>query len=160
MENKSKRLLAISQIISTQKISSQADLLKKLKAKGIRCTQATLSRDFRILKLGKIVNNEGGYIYSIMKDKSSDKIIDSSTSYVQNGFVSLEFAQKLALIKTIPAYASSLAMTIDMEGAYEIAGTIAGDDTILIIPKDGISESDIRHRLILIFPELKNRIRP
>lgn len=159
MEKKSKRLLAISQIINTQKISSQADLLNKLQSVGIKCTQATLSRDLRVLKVGKIANNKGGYNYSIITNKSSDKIPDSSTSFIQNGFVSLEFAQKLALIKTIPAYASSLAMTIDMEEAYEIAGTIAGDDTILIIPRDGISESDIRHRLILIFPELKDRIR-
>ena len=159
MENKSKRLLAISQIINTQKISSQADLLKTLQSKGIKCTQATLSRDLKVLMVGKIVNNKGGYNYSIVANKSSNKIPDSSTSFVQNGFVSLEFAQKLAVIKTIPAYASSLAMTIDMEGAYEIAGTIAGDDTILIIPRDGIRESDIRHRLILIFPELKDRIR-
>lgn len=159
MENKSKRLLAISQIISTQKISSQSDLLKKLQKKGIKCTQATLSRDLRVLMVGKIANNKGGYNYSILTNKSSNKIPDSSTSFVQNGFVSLEFAQKLAVIKTIPAYASSLAMTIDMEEAYEIAGTIAGDDTILIIPRDGISENDIRHRLILIFPELKDRIR-
>ncbi|MEA1896307.1 MAG: arginine repressor [Bacteroidota bacterium] len=159
MEKKSKRLLAISQIINTQKISSQADLLNKLQSVGIKCTQATLSRDLRVLKVGKIANNKGGYNYSIITNKSSDKIPDSSTSFVQNGFVSLEFAQKLALIKTIPAYASSLAMTIDMEEVYEIAGTIAGDDTILIIPRDGISESDIRHRLILIFPELKDRIR-
>ena len=159
MENKSKRLLAISQIINTQKIASQADLLKKLQSKGIKCTQATLSRDLRVLMVGKIANNEGGYNYSLITNKSSNKIPDSSTSFVQNGFVSFEFAQKLAVIKTIPAYASSLAMTIDMEEAYEIAGTIAGDDTILIIPRNGISESDIRHRLILIFPELKDRIR-
>jgi len=160
MANKSKRLLAISQIINIQKIRSQSELLNILRVKGYKCTQATLSRDLRFLKVGKIANEEGGYTYAIITNNNTNKIKDTSASYVQNGFLSLEFAQKLALIKTLPAYASSLAMTIDMSESFEIAGTIAGDDTILIIPGDGISENDIRNRLILIFPELKNRIRP
>jgi transcriptional regulator of arginine metabolism len=109
--------------------------------------------------VGKIANEEGGYTYAIITGNNTNKIKDTSTSYVQNGFLSLEFAQKLALIKTLPAYASSLAMTIDMSESFEIAGTIAGDDTVLIIPGDGILENDIRNRLILIFPELKDRIR-
>lgn len=158
MKNKSERLLAISQIINTQQVKNQAELLVMLEEQGIVCTQATLSRDLKILKVVKRANTEGTYVYSIPPNNEQGKINDSSSSFVQNGFVSLEFAQNMALIKTIPAYASSLAMTIDMAAAYEIAGTIAGDDTIMLIPRDGVNETDIRHRLVLIFPELKERI--
>ncbi len=159
MKTRTNRLVIISQILNTQQIKSQNELLKKINDKGFNCTQATLSRDLKALKVGKIANNEGAYYYSIPTAKAAKKISDSSTSYVHNGFVSIDFAQNMAIMKTIPAYASSLAMTIDMANAYEIAGTIAGDDTILLIPRDGVSEIDLRNRLILIFPELKDRIR-
>jgi transcriptional regulator of arginine metabolism len=128
--------------------------------KGYTCTQATLSRDLKFLKIAKIATNDGKYIYTTHVDKKNVKIQDSTSGFVSNGFIGLEFAQKLALIKTVPGYASSLAMLIDMSEPYEFAGTIAGDDTILIIPRDGTTESDIRHRLVLIFPELEDRVRP
>ncbi len=159
MKNRSNRLVIITQIVGTQNISSQKQFLRMLNEEGFSCTQATLSRDLKFLKVGKVVNPNGKYSYKIYTDKTNSKINDSSPSFVSNGFVSLEFAQKLVVIKTVPAYASSLAMTIDMAEPYEIAGTIAGDDTILIIPRDGTTENDIRHRLILIFPELEDRIR-
>lgn len=158
MRNKPNRLLAITQVIGSQNISSQDQLLMMITERGFSCTQATLSRDLKYLKVGKIANSDGSYSYKIPSDKSNSKIPDTSPSFVSNGFIGLLFAQNLAIIKTVPAYASSLALTIDMAEAYEIAGTIAGDDTILIIPRDGISENDIRNRLILIFPELKDRI--
>ena len=159
MKNKSKRLVTISQLINTHEISNQEELLILLKDKDYTCTQATLSRDLKFLKVAKIATTKGKYIYSIPVDKKNEKIKDSTSGFISNGFIGLEFAQKLALIKTVPGYASSLAMVMDMSEPYEFAGTIAGDDTILIIPRDGTTESDIRHRLILIFPELEGRIR-
>lgn len=160
MKNKSNRLVTISQLINTHEIHNQEELLMLLTDKGYACTQATLSRDLKFLKVVKIATNDGKYIYTTHVDKKSVKIQDSTSGFVSNGFIGLEFAQKLALIKTVPGYASSLAMVIDMSEPYEFAGTIAGDDTILIIPRDGTTESDIRHRLVLIFPELEDRIRP
>ena len=158
MKNKSKRLVTISQLINTHEIHNQEELLMLLKDKEYDCTQATISRDLKFLKVAKIATN-GKYIYSIPVDKKNEKIKDSTSGFVSNGFIGLEFAQKLAVIKTVPGYASSLAMVMDMSEPYEFAGTIAGDDTILIVPRDGTTESDIRHRLILIFPELEGRIR-
>jgi len=158
MKNKPDRLLAITQIIGTQSISSQEQLLKIINKRGFTCTQATLSRDLKFLKVGKVINQDGSYSYKVPTHKPDSKITDSTPSFISNGYISLEFAQKLAIIKTVPAYASSFAMTIDMAEAYEIAGTIAGDDTILVIPRNGVSEADLRNRLIMIFPELKDRI--
>ena len=69
-----------------------------------------------------------------------------------NGFISMEFARDLAVIKTHPGYAQSIAAAIDDMDAYEIIGTIAGDDTILLIPRDDVGKEDIRNALALLFP--------
>ena len=62
---------------------------------------------------------------------------------VLNGLISVDFAQGMAILKTLPGHAGSIAYIIDKLDAYEIAGTIAGDDTILLIPRDGVTRSDV-----------------
>lgn len=156
---RARRLITITEIINNNRIRNQSDLLKRLRSQGFFCTQATLSRDLKFLKAGKMPAGQGEYFYVLNSEIKNLKFKDTSSSYVKNGFVGFEFASGLGVIKTMPAYASSLAMTIDLEEPFEIAGTIAGDDTVLIIPRNGVSETDLRHRLILIFPELKDRIR-
>lgn len=158
MKSRTLRLVTIREIINNHKIKTQSELLNRLIASGFTCTQATLSRDLKFLKAGKIPAGSGEYIYALQSEMPNLKIKDTSTSYVKNGFISFEYASGLGVIKTLPAYASSLAMTIDLEESYEVAGTIAGDDTVLIIPRTGISETDLRNRLVVIFPELKDRI--
>ncbi len=66
-----------------------------------------------------------------------------------SGLISIDFAQGMAILRTLPGHASSIAYIIDNMDAYEIAGTIAGDDTILLIPRDGVSRSDIVNLLRL-----------
>ena len=68
-----------------------------------------------------------------------------------NGFISMDFAQHMALIRTRPGYANSIASAIDELNAFEILGTIAGDDTILLIPRDGISRVDVKNTLAPLF---------
>lgn len=72
---------------------------------------------------------------------------------------SLEFANDLALLKTLPGYASSVAVRIDQASPLEIAGTVAGDDTILVVPREGISRVRVRARLSSIFPGMQSRMR-
>lgn len=159
MRIKSERLLAIRRLLMTRKIKSQEMLQELLKKQGYNCTQATLSRDLKFLGVARMLDRKGNYFYSIPPNKAR---VSSDTAIGQlalNGLVSLAFAQGMALLKTRPGYASTIAAVIDSAGLYEIAGTIAGDDTILIIPNDGIDASGIRHSLVLLFPEWKNRIR-
>jgi transcriptional regulator of arginine metabolism len=85
-------------------------------------------------------------------------INDVAESYAAQGFISIKFANKLGVIKTMPGYAPSIASMIDKSNPFEIVGTIAGDDTILIIPHDNVSERDILNTLILIIPELKEKL--
>jgi transcriptional regulator of arginine metabolism len=157
MGNRTERLLAIKELITSRKISSQEELLGLLEDRGLNYTQATLSRDLKFLKVNKIADPEKGYIYKLPENQTVTN--DYAESYAAQGFISLQFANQMAVIKTIPGYASSIASLIDRANPFEIVGTIAGDDTILIIPHDNVSESDIVNALVLIIPELKEKLR-
>jgi len=151
--------LIVRRLLKTRKIRSQEMLLEQLKKQGFKCTQATLSRDLKFLGVARMTDPRGGYFYSIPSNKARISPDASIGKLALNGLVNITFAQNLALLKTRPGYASTIAALLDQANLYEIAGTIAGDDTVLIIPRDGVSDSGIRHSLILMFPEWKNRIR-
>ena len=155
---KTKRLLAIEKIIAEESISSHDILLKKLKVKGITCTQATLSRDLRQLGAGRISDGKGGYMYSLpVTIKKSPGTL--GRQQVLPVIQDLVDARGLLVIKTFPGNASGTAFFIDNASRYEIAGTIAGDDTILVIPRDGITNHQIHTCLELIIPGLHGKIK-
>lgn len=160
VKNKTQRLLAIRNIVNACKISTQDELLMKLEEEGFNYTQATLSRDLKFLKVGKIADAEKGYIYFIqdggfMQDNRTQTVGDNGSA---SGFVSIKFAHNMAVIKTLPGFAASIASRIDTKAPYEIIGTIAGDDTILVIPVEGASRQDVINAIVLIFPDLKGKI--
>ena len=157
MGNRTERLLAIKELISSKKISSQEELLTLLEERGLNFTQATLSRDLKFLKVNKISDPVKGYVYELPAQHVIQN--DLATSYAAQGFVSIQFARKLGIIKTMPGYAPSIALLIDKANHFEIVATIAGDDTILIIPHDNVSENDVINALVLIIPELKDKLR-
>ncbi|HBC78892.1 MAG TPA: hypothetical protein DEO60_13470 [Bacteroidales bacterium] len=155
---KTKRLLAIEKIVEAEKISSQEALLKKLKGKGIKCTQATLSRNLRQLGISRVPDGSGNYRYAF----AGKKVVASEIRPVMN-IVSvireIVEAKGLMVIKTIPGNANATAYFIDTAGRYEIAGTIAGDDTILIIPRNGITLAQVHSCLEIILPGLHSLIK-
>jgi transcriptional regulator of arginine metabolism len=154
---KTKRLLAIERIITGDSITSQEALLKKLKGKGIICTQATLSRNLRQLGVSRIPDGKGGYRYALTsnKDATPDSEVRLNVVSVIREIVE---AKGLMVIRTIPGNANATAYYIDNTGRYEIAGTIAGDDTILVIPRDGITLNQVHSCLELIIPGLHKQI--
>jgi len=155
---KTKRLLAIETIIAEENISTQDEILKRLTGKGISCTQATLSRNLRQLGVGRIPDGTGGYMYSLSESVRSSAISPVKLNIVPviQGIVE---AKGLMVIKTIPGNASNTAFVIDGAGRYEIAGTIAGDDTILLIPRDGITLQQVHACLEIILPGLHDQIK-
>jgi transcriptional regulator of arginine metabolism len=154
---KTKRLLVIEKIITEEHVSTQEEILKRLKGKGINCTQATLSRNLRQLGVGRIPNGKGGYMYSMSENirNTTNSPLKLSIVPVITGIVE---AKGLLVIKTIPGNASNTAFFIDGAGRYEIAGTIAGDDTILVIPRDGVTLQQIHTCLEIILPGLHEQI--
>jgi transcriptional regulator of arginine metabolism len=155
---KTKRLLYIEKIIRETKISAQADLLQKLKEKGMSCTQATLSRNLRQLGVCRIPDGSGGYRYSLSEAGKANTDLSAKFSVLPVIREIIE-AKGMFIIKTLPGAASSAALFIDNAGRYEIAGTIAGDDTILLIPRDGITSNQLHACLEVILPGLHNQIK-
>lgn len=139
MRTKKERLDAICRIIQSNKIGNQEELLRQLENSGFQVTQATLSRDIKQLKVVKVHDDRGNYAYQL-PDYSS--FIQSGKEQTQH-HPNIEFSGNLAVVKTRPGYAMGIASDIDTHAPREIIGTIAGDDTILIIPREGISRDKI-----------------
>jgi transcriptional regulator of arginine metabolism len=155
MKTKTQRLLAIRKLIENQKISSQEELVSKLSKKGFHFTQATLSRDLKYLRAAKIADAARGYIYFLPSRETEQANRLSDENFPMNGFVSLEFAWHMGIIRTLPGYAPSIASAIDNMESWEIIGTIAGDDTILVIPREGTIKEDVKNILARLIPEIE-----
>lgn len=157
MKKKATRLDAIKMIISSKEISSQEELLQELNREGFELTQATLSRDLKQLKVAKAASMNGKYVYvlpnNIMYKRSTDQSASEMLRY--NGFISLQFSGNIAVIRTRPGYASSMAYDIDNNEFDEILGTIAGDDTIMLVLREGTTVGKIRQCLSLIIPNIE-----
>ena len=159
MKNRVQRQLEIRKIISSGNVHSQEELLVKLKQNGFDLTQATLSRDLKILQVAKVPHPVKGYVYSISENNQFESPVQRNrVNYLADGFKDLQFSGNLAVLRTMPGYASSIAAVVDAANPWEIIGTIAGDDTILLIQREGISKADLINALILIMPGLKDKI--
>ncbi len=154
MKNKRKRLQVITEILRSSVVSNQDELLALLNEKDLYVTQATLSRDLKQLKVSKTPLPNGSYKYvlpAITKTISPQGTLNQQSSH--GAVLSLEFSGNLAVMKTKPGYASAIAWDIDNKGTEEIIGTIAGDDTILIMPRDGVSREQIKTLMQVIFAD-------
>ncbi len=154
MRNKTKRLLTIRQLIETELISSQEELLFRLKELGVEATQSTLSRDLKFMKVAKIPHKEKGYIYIIPENINEQKE-EKISSVLTDAILSIDFSGNLAVIKTLPGYANAVTVLIDSENYFEILGTIAGEDTIFIIMREGVSRSQLVEVLTSVHPGIK-----
>jgi transcriptional regulator of arginine metabolism len=159
MKGRLKRQVEIRKIIQKGNVHSQDELLVELKAKSFDLTQATLSRDLKELQIAKVPHPAKGYVYVIQEGEKSNMAPEvKRVNFLADGFRDLRFSGNLAVLRTQPGYASSFAAVIDKANSWEILGTIAGDDTILIIMKEGISKLDLINALITIMPNLKGKL--
>jgi transcriptional regulator of arginine metabolism len=151
MSSKTDRLFEIRKLINTNKIHRQEELLSLLVNRGYDTTQATLSRDLRELKVGKIHDAHYGSIYFIPDEV---QMLDGETRIPLQGIVSFQFSGNMAVLKTLAGFANSVAVKIDEKEISEIIGTIAGNDTILIVFADGLSREKAQSVVQQHFPEL------
>lgn len=141
MKNRKLRVELIVDLIKNQCISSQEELAEILAENGFHVTQATLSRDLKMLKTTKVPTDRGTYMY-ILPDSNSlkDKLLANGqmamNANYQSGFISLEFSENVVVIKTRNGYAQGLAYDIDVSKCNEIIGTVAGADTIICILRE------------------------
>ncbi|NLO86215.1 MAG: arginine repressor [Clostridiales bacterium] len=143
---KSSRQIAILEIINDQSVETQEDLADRLKAHGFQVTQATVSRDIKELRLVKVLSPDGAYRYATA-DKTENGINDRLIRMFSDTVVSMTSAYNQIIIKTISASANIAAETIDSLQWPEILGTIAGDNTILMIVRSVDDVKPIMERL-------------
>ena len=162
MKIKSSRLEALRLIISSQQLGSQEELLGALKKEGFKLTQATLSRDLKQLKVAKAATMGGNYVY-VLPNESVYKRVSTPQSVKEMmqmpGFMSIKFSGNMAVIKTRPGYASSIAWNIDNNNIPSLLGTIAGADTIFIVIREGVSQREVIDALADVVPNIKGGIK-
>ena len=157
MRVKKDRLETLRMIISSREMGSQEELLAALQQEGFKLTQATLSRDLKQLKVAKAASMGGNYVY-VLPNVAMYKRISSPAQVKEMmrvpGFISINFSGNMGVIKTRPGYASSIAYNIDNSDIPYILGTIAGDDTILIVISEHATEHDVVTDLSKVVPNM------
>lgn len=144
MRNRDQRLEIIKMIISSQEISTQDELLAAMEHTGIKCTQATLSRDLRQLQITKAVNQDGIHVYVLPQTRVHRTVSDTHASLSalhQLGVLNIKFSGTMAIIQTLPGYAAHVAYDIDNAKLDCVLGTVAGDDTVFVALDENIEHS-------------------
>ena len=157
MRSKKSRLDAIKMIISSKELGSQDELLNELSLEGFSLTQATLSRDLKQLKVAKAASMNGNYVYVLPNNTMYKRMTEprmATEMMLNTGFLSIEFSLNIAVIKTRPGYASRLAYDIDNNNFDEIIGTIAGDDTIMLVMREGSTKAEVIDSLSTIISNI------
>lgn len=157
MKVKKNRLETLRMLISSRELGSQEEVLAALQEEGFELTQATLSRDMKQLKVAKAASMNGDYVY-VLPNVTMYKRVKTPGQVKEMmkvpGFKSIQFAGNMAVIKTLPGYASSIAYNIDVNPVPGILGTIAGDDTIFIVVAEGAEQRDVMKALSHVVPEM------
>lgn len=148
------RRRAVRELIAGGAIGSQEQLLRHLAASGLSTTQATLSRDLKVLKVGKLPDGRGGYSYAFRDQLDQAGSAASLQAVFLHGFRSLAFSGNLAVVHTLPGHAASVAFALDKLQVEGIIGTVAGDDTILAVLAEGTTPAAARRALRRCIPEL------
>lgn len=149
------RLQAVKEIIKTKKVRSQEELNDILAAKGFSVAQATLSRDLKFLKVTKTIDKKGGFYYSLPEAESAKETMTGFYNDLERGVISIGFSGNIGVLHTMPGHANSAAFALDNLELNGILGTIAGDDTVMIILKETSSRETVKNKLLQIVPELE-----
>ncbi len=155
MKGRAERLKAIKRLVKNKRITSQDALLSHLAVEGFDVTQATLSRDLKLLKVGKISDGGDGYAYTLLDENER---IENAEIYAQDflrGYVSIDWNEPIVVIKTFGGHADSVSNALDALAFDEILGTIAGENCIFVCLKPGISGEDFMKALREKIPDLE-----
>ncbi|MCD6120736.1 MAG: ArgR family transcriptional regulator [Spirochaetales bacterium] len=142
----SRRRLILS-ILRDEKVHSQEELQQRLKIAGIDVTQATLSRDLKMMGIARIPDTEEGYIYAVKREmeKMPEPFIKDD---IKRGILNVQFSGNLAVIKTKLGHATGVAFAIDELAIPEIIGTLGGEDTLLVILKENTDRQKFLNTLL------------
>ena len=130
---KNERQERILSIISEEMIETQEQLLERLEECGMKSTQATISRDIKQLHLIKEPIGGGRYRYAVSVHKTKLNFADRLKNILRESFLSIDYAQNIVVLKTMPGLANAAGSAIDNMGISGMVGSIAGDDTVLLV---------------------------
>jgi transcriptional regulator of arginine metabolism len=156
MKERLERLKSIRALIKANRIDSQEKLLQLLAEGGINVTQATLSRDLKYLKVGKVSDGNAGYYYTVPSDEERR---ESERHYSQDflrGYVSIDWNSTTAVVRTFSGHSDSVSLAIDNMGLEEVLGTIAGRDNVVFVSlKEGVTGEAFIAAMKKKIPELE-----
>ena len=139
---KNDRQSMILQVIKEETVETQEQLMQLLAQRGFACTQATVSRDIKQLHLLKVPDGRGNYRYAVSEQKTRLNFEEKLRTIFREGVLSVDYAQNLVVIKTMPGLANGAAAALDgMEVPY-LVGSLAGDDTVLLVLRDNAAAAE------------------
>ena len=133
---KSQRQAKIMEIISNRNVETQEQLLSALQEEGFRGTQATISRDIKELRIVKELTSLGTYRYTTSSTEISGSFSSRLNTIFRECVIGFDYAQNIILIRTLPGLASAAGSAIDAMNLHAIVGSLAGDDTVMVIMRD------------------------
>lgn len=133
---KNQRQAKIVEIISNRNVETQEQLLSLLQQEGFRATQATISRDIKELRIVKELTNLGTYRYTAAANESNGTFSARLNTIFRECVTSFDYAQNIIVIRTLPGLASAAGSAIDSMDLNKIVGTLAGDDTVMVVMRD------------------------
>ena len=157
MKERLTRLKTIRKLIKSFRIESQEALLGRLETEGYRVTQATLSRDLKFLKVGKISDGQNGYFYSLLEDDERQEAERTYLNDFLRGYISIDWSGNMVVIKTYSGHSDSVALAVDSLDMDTVLGTISGrDNTVFVCLREGITGEDFISRIKESIPELED----
>ena len=150
MAQKKGRLKILRQLLEKKAYDNQEDLLIDLEKEGFKTTQSTLSRDMRSMQVYRVYNAAGRAIYVLPTVGVANRVSQrrNRERLAQSfGFLSVEFSGNIAVLKTLNGYANTLAVEIDAHNHPDILGSLAGDDTLLLVLRESVSR-DVVHGIL------------
>ena len=133
---KSQRQAKILEIIANKNVETQEQLLAALQAEGFRGTQATISRDIKELRIVKELTSLGNYRYTVSNSDIGSSFTTRLNTIFRECVISFDYAQNIIVVRTLPGLASAAGSAIDAMNLSSIVGSLAGDDTVMIVMRD------------------------
>ncbi len=144
---KNNRQAMIVSIIKELIIGTQEELGEILKSRDIQVTQATLSRDIKELGLVKVPTLDGGYRYSLPQDRTPGDLMRRAQRMLEDAVIAIDSAENIIVIKTMSGTAQGVAAAFDELEWPEVVGTVAGDNTIMVVVRNKAQVEEVLNRL-------------
>ena len=155
LKERHSRLKAIRKLIKNHRVESQETLLSYLQKEGYEVTQATLSRDLKMLKVGKVSDGNAGYFYTLPSDEENQESEQIYKRDFLRGYVSIDWSGNIIVIKTFPGHANTVSNALDNLNLEDLLGTVAGDNCLFACIKEGVTGEDFVKKLKTKIPEIE-----